>query len=142
MSEVETAGQCLCGAVRYKIKGAPVRMALCHCKDCQRETGTGHAANAIFSEADVERSGETKSYAVTADSGNTLTRHFCPTCGSFLFAFNSGRPGMIVVTAGTMDDSSWFAPQTIIYTKRRNKWDNTGTDIPNLEAGIAIPPTA
>lgn len=142
MSEVETSGRCLCGAVRYRIKGSPVRMALCHCNDCQRQTGTGHASNAIFREADVERHGPTQSYAVTADSGNTLTRHFCPTCGSFLFAFNSGRPGMIVVTAGTMDDSSWFAPQLIIYTKHRPAWDDTGTIIPNFEAGPPMPPKA
>ncbi len=133
-SEVHAAGQCLCGAVRIVVDGAPVRMAQCHCKDCQRSSGTGHASNAVFNAADVKITGETKSYTVRADSGNAYTRHFCPVCGGRMFATHTGRPGMIIVPVGTLDDTSWFTPQAVLYTRSRPVWDITTDSVPNFEA--------
>jgi hypothetical protein len=93
-------------------------MAQCHCRDCQRSTGAGHTSNAVFEAAQVEMTGETTSYAAKADSGNTFTRHFWPTCGGRVFALNSGRPGMIILGAGAFDDSSWFSPQVVAMASR------------------------
>ena len=136
--EIEAEGQCQCGDVRLKVKGKPLRMAQCHCRDCQRATGTGHASNATFRQADVSITGATHSFATTADSGNTLTRHFCPRCGSRIFIVNSARPAMVTVTAGIFDDSSWFEPQAVLYTKYRPRWDATSDAVPNFEAmGLA-----
>ena len=73
-------GKCLCGAVNYSIKAEPVSMGQCHCKDCQRASGTGHMSIARFKREDVTISGQTTSYASVAESGNTNTRHFCPVC--------------------------------------------------------------
>lgn len=130
---VEAEGGCLCSAVRFKVKGAPLRMAQCHCTDCQRASGTGHMSNVIFNAADVDVSGVTASYASVSDSGNTLTRHFCPTCGGRLFLFSAARPNMIVMAAGAFDDSSWFEPQVVLFTKRRPKWDITTDAVPGFE---------
>jgi hypothetical protein len=127
-------GRCLCGAVRVTVKAAPLRMAQCHCRDCQRISGTGHTTNALFNEADVEIAGETKGFAVTADSGSTLTRYFCPLCGSRMFARNSARPGAIILSAGVFDDSSWFQPQSVLYAKRRPTWDMVRSDTPTFDA--------
>ena len=91
-------GHCLCGAVSYIINAKPVRMAQCHCKDCQRTSGTGHMSLAFFKKEDVIIRGATASYASTADSGNINTRHFCPTCGSRVYGENSGQPGIIGIT--------------------------------------------
>lgn len=136
---IKSSGQCLCGAVRIAIEGAPVRMAQCHCRDCQRASGTGHASNAIFPAADVVVTGETKSFTVTADSGNAYTRYFCPTCGGRMYGTHSGRPGMLIVHVGMLDDSSWFSPQIVLYTRSRPDWDITTTEVPCFEAS---PPTA
>lgn len=136
---VVATGGCLCGAVRFTVKGTPIRMAQCHCKDCQRASGTGHMSNAIFREEDVEVTGVTASYASKADSGNTLTRHFCPTCGARLFLFSNARPGKIVMAAGAFDDSSWFNAQVVLFTKSRPRWDMTTESVPNFEA---MPPSA
>ncbi len=127
-------GRCLCGAVRFKIKSAPLAMAQCHCRDCQRSSGTGHMSNARFKAEDVEIVGETASYTVKTDSGNEMARHFCPTCGSRMFLKNKARPGAITFAAGVFDDLSWFKPQVVLYTKSRPAWDNTSGDIPNFEA--------
>jgi len=105
-------------------------MGQCHCRDCQRTTGTGHISNARFKREDVSISGETRTFAVKADSGNINTRHFCPTCGSRLFGENSARPGFMNVTVGTIDDTRWFEPQWVFYKKRQPMWDITTEDVP------------
>ena len=126
-------GHCLCGAVSYKINGNPVRMAQCHCKDCQRASGTGHMSLAFFKREDVDLKGETASFAVTADSGNINTRHFCPKCGGRVYGENSARPGVMGIAVGALEDTSWFAPQRIVYVKDRPTWDVTSTDVPNFD---------
>jgi hypothetical protein len=131
--EVNATGGCLCGAVRFKVSGAPIRMAQCHCLDCQRASGTGHMSNAIFNASDVEVTGTTASFVSASDSGNTLTRHFCPTCGGRLFLTSAARPGMIVMAAGAFDDSSWFEPEVVLYTKRRPRWDITTDQVQSFE---------
>ena len=141
MSEQPFAqGGCLCGAVRYTVTGEPKRMAQCHCKDCQRASGTGHMSLAMFAEEDVSVEGELGEYAVTADSGNINTREFCPKCGSRVFSRNSGRPGIRNVAVGTADDTSWFEPQAIVYASGRASWDVTGEGIPNFDKMPPPPP--
>ena len=135
----QVTGQCLCGDVSYAISGDPVIMAQCHCRDCQRSSGTGHMSLAIFKEDDVQVTGETASYSSSADSGNINTRHFCATCGSRLFSRNSGRPGMINIAVGCTDNSDWYSPKAVLYVKNRHTWDMTSGDIPNFD-GMPPPP--
>ncbi len=130
---VFTTGRCLCGAVSYEITGEPARMAACHCKDCQRSSGTGHMPLAFFKETDVAITGETASYDATADSGNVNTRHFCPRCGSRLFSRNSARPGVIGIAVGCADENAWFSPQVAVYNKRCEVWDGIPLDIPKFD---------
>ena len=132
-------GQCVCGAVKYTINAEPIRTAQCHCKDCQRASGTGHMSLAFFKKDDVTISGTTSSYPSNADSGNINTRHFCPKCGGRVYGENSARPGIIGIAIGSMDDNDWFRPQAIVYAKHRPAWDNTSQDVPNFEA---MPPPA
>ncbi len=126
-------GRCLCGAVSFTIHSEPVGMGQCHCKDCQRASGTGHMSLARFNRDDVTIVGTTASYASTAESGNINTRHFCPACGSRVYGENSARPGLVNVTVGCMDDNSWFSPQMVVYAKDRPAWDTTSKDVPNFE---------
>lgn len=131
---MQASGSCLCGGVRFSVSGRPIRMAQCHCRDCQKASGTGHMSNVIFPESDVALSGRTAHYASTADSGNVLTRHFCPTCGARLYLTTSARPGTIVMAAGAFDDSSWFKPDVVLYTRSRPAWDLTAEDVPSFPA--------
>jgi hypothetical protein len=96
-------------------------------------------SNAIFREADVQVTGVTAGFASTSDSGNVLTRHFCPTCGGRVFLYTKARPGKIVMAAGAFDDSSWFEPEVVLFTKRRPDWDITTESVPNFEAGPPMP---
>lgn len=134
MTEAEFAvGSCRCGAIRYSIHQPPVRMVQCHCVDCQKLSGTGHASQAFFREEDVELHGEPASWVFEADSGNVKTYHFCPTCGSRLHGKNSGRPGITIVPVGCLEDNGWFSPHAVAYTRARQDWDVTPDDIPNFE---------
>ena len=134
------AGGCRCGAVTVTINDAPKMMIQCHCRDCQKASGTGHFSLAFFAEDDVIIDGETTGYSATTDRGNTSTRHFCPKCGSRIFGKNTGRPGMTSVPVGCLDDHSWYEPGAVVYTKRREAWDVTRTDIPNFDEMPPPPP--
>lgn len=127
------SGVCRCGAVSLQISSKPKMMIQCHCLDCQKSTGTGHASSAYFDENDVVISGETTAHTVLAESGNEMTRHFCPVCGSRLFGYNGGRPGLISVQLGCLDDASWFKPQAVLFTSRRHDWDITSDQVPNFD---------
>jgi hypothetical protein len=133
-------GRCLCGAVSFTIGSEPVGMGQCHCKDCQKASGTGHMSLARFKRDDVTIAGTTTSYASTAESGNINTRHFCPTCGSRVYGENSARPGLVNIAVGCLDDHSWFSPQVVVYAKDRPNWDVTSEDIPNFERMPPIRP--
>lgn len=133
------SGHCLCGKVNYTVAQAPIKMAQCHCDDCSRSTGTGHASNVFFNKDDVVVEGDTQSFGSTTDTGSLLTRHFCPNCGSRLFGTNSMSPNIISVAAGSFNDNSWFKPNLIVYNKRKPDWDYMDESIPKFEE---MPPMA
>ena len=109
----EFAGGCLCGAVRYAVSGEPVRIAQCHCDDCRRATGSTFATNVFVRKEDLTiLQGTTKSYSHAADSGNTMTKEFCPECGSQLFGWSSGGAGVRSVKVGSIDDAGFVQPQS------------------------------
>jgi hypothetical protein len=131
---MKATGGCLCGAVRYELDGDPIFAGHCHCRDCQKSTGTGHVSVVALPSSAVKMSGKTTAYSVTADSGQVYTRHFCPTCGSLVYGEPAAMPGVMTITAGTLDDSSVFQPQTVIFTRSRPAWDRLDSGLPEFEA--------
>ena len=115
-------GGCLCGAVRYVLKGKPRSIALCHCTHCRRQSGSLFSFNLVVREAEYEQSGETKIYVDSGDSGNPVYRHFCGRCGSPLFARTSLMPGKLVLKGGTFDSMDGLHPKTEVYTDHAVKW--------------------
>ncbi len=116
-------GHCHCGNVTYEVIAKPVAMRQCHCNACRRITGTGHNVQAFFKSDDVKITGKTSTHKSTSDSGNIRTRHFCPNCGSRLFAYNSKTPELVGISVGSFDDSDWFKPEVILYNSERPAWD-------------------
>lgn len=127
---MKLTGSCHCGAVTFEVNAQPVRMAQCHCNACRRTTGTGHAVQAFFKRENIKISGDTKTHQSPSDASSTRTRHFCPTCGSRLFAENDKNPAIIGITAGAFDNSDWFKPEVILYNNERPLWDTIDTQIP------------
>ena len=82
----------------------------------------------------VAISGETTVYEAPTDSGNTVSRHFCPTCGSPVFSTNSAMPDLLFLRASCLDDLEVFQPGVVVYTKSRPSWDHVGEGLPEFEA--------
>jgi hypothetical protein len=131
-------GGCLCGAIRYEISAEPMISGYCQCRDCQRTTGAGHASLMGFPEQAVQLTGTPKYHAVKAESGNTTSRGFCSSCGTWISGRLSAAPGMTVITAGSLDDPALFQPALVVFAKRANPWDMTDQALTQFSA---MPPT-
>lgn len=118
----ERKGGCLCGAVRYVLKGEPRATAICHCTHCQRQSGSLFSFNLVVRETDYEQAGETKIFVDSGDSGEPVYRHFCERCGSPIFATTALSPGKVVIKAGTLDSMEGLQPKAEIYTDHAVKW--------------------
>lgn len=125
-------GGCLCGAVRYEISAEPMMSGKCHCLNCQKLSGSGHAFHLMVPEGSFLVKGPTKGYSWTADSGNTVTTNFCTECGSPIFGRSTGFAGMVTVRAASLDDASGVKPQMTVYAKRIQPWDRADASIPSF----------
>jgi hypothetical protein len=132
-------GRCLCGACAYRIEGDPVVVAHCHCCDCQRLSGAGHSTGAMFAQDGVRLEGPVATYSFASEAGNEVTRLFCGTCGSPLFGKNTGMPGFMTVTLGTLDDPE-LTPQVVVFARSRRAWDVMDETLPTFEAQPAWKP--
>ena len=115
-------GGCHCGAVRYVCSEEPTTVANCHCGDCQQIAGSAFITSVLVPEGSVTVNGELKSYKVKADSGNGVTRNFCPICGTRIMVELDG--GVVGVSYTTLDDSSWLEPAIEFYTSKAQPWIN------------------
>ena len=122
-------GGCLCGAVRYRSDAAPVFQLYCHCRDCQKASGSASAPILFFPEAGLTVEGEVRYFASQGSSGKTIYRGFCPTCGSQLFGRLERMPGMLSNRAGTLDDPSVFQPRLHIHTSQAVPWELMDTSL-------------
>ncbi len=125
-------GGCACGAVRYEIMTEPLMAGHCQCRDCQRMTGTGHASMMAFPEAALKLTGEPKFHDVIAASGGIASRGFCPVCGSFVIAKSSGMPGLVTISAGSLDDPGKFQPQIVVFASSGQTWDHVDVSLPRF----------
>jgi hypothetical protein len=120
-------GGCLCGAVRYESSAEPGVMGHCHCVDCRK-----HCSHMLVPESAVEITGKLASYGRAADSGNIVTRCFCPVCGSAVLSRNSAMPGAAFLRASSLDDPEVFKPQVVVYAARAASWDGIEGGLPTF----------
>ena len=125
-------GGCLCGQVRYELTTDPLMCLTCHCKNCQRQSGSALSIIIAVPEGSVKVEGTLKTFDDTGDSGGSVKRQFCPECGSPVFSLVETSPGMIWVKAGTLDDTSSLLPSVHVYTKSKQDWVELG-DVPGFE---------
>ena len=122
MSRILT-GKCLCGKVKYECTSEPEGATYCYCEDCRRSTGSAFNVGVrVLAAAFKITSGETKAYTKTADSGNQLTREFCPDCGSPLLTRSPVHPDHVYIKAGSLDDPSIVHPRVQIWTSKKVSW--------------------
>lgn len=132
------AGGCACGAVRYEITAEPLRGFQCQCRDCQRDTGGGHASVMVFPSAALKIEGTINEYLRVADSAAPKRKGFCSSCGSPLYNKPQNKPDMIGIYVGTLDDPSIFQPQLVMFASRGHDWDFLDPELPKLP-GMRLP---
>ncbi|TVZ40943.1 hypothetical protein P886_0278 [Alteromonadaceae bacterium 2753L.S.0a.02] len=123
-------GRCACGGVTYSTVAEPQFTLICHCRQCQRISGSGHAAQFAVPVDQTEVEGKVTFYDQIAESGNTVSSGFCPVCGSPMFKKTSRMPEIYFFHAATMDDPSAFKPQMVVYEVAKQPWDHVDPAIP------------
>lgn len=125
-------GGCLCGKLRYATKADPVRVIYCHCKFCQRATGSAYLVEPIFRKSDFEIiAGEPTMYAQkSAGSGKVVTVNFCSTCGTKIFLDVERFPEICGLYGGTFDNPNWF---------ERNEKTSMHIFLDSAQIGTVIP---
>ena len=129
--EIDLTARCACGQVSLSVRGRIRSMFMCSCEDCQRATGTGHSTVALVRPDDVTITGPTANFARSAHSGATLTRWFCPICGTPLYAQSSRAPDLLMLPVGLFGpDAGWFAPNQLIFARSHHDWDTIPAGLP------------
>jgi hypothetical protein len=126
--------RCSCGQLRLACEGEPVRISICHCLECQRRTGSVFGAQARFSRAQVIRiEGRATAFTRVADSGNEITFHFCPACGTTVYWEFARMPDILAVAMGAFADPGFPAPGISVYERRRHGWVQTSLKLEHLD---------
>ena len=117
-------GRCVCGEVRYRLKAEPIVTHCCHCRWCQRETGTAFALNAVVETANVEvLAGEPDLVQTPSASGKGQKIARCPTCRIALWSHYPGAgPNISFVRVGTLEAPDDVPPDIHIYTSSKQPW--------------------
>ncbi len=127
------SGGCLCGRVRYRAETEPTFVGLCHCRDCQRFTGSAFALVIAVPKSALAVMGTLKSFGKPGSSGKTLERLFCPECGASVMDEAHALPDVAMIAGGTLDDPSWVKPSSQIYCASAQPWVQLGGDMQKFD---------
>lgn len=116
-------GGCFCGAVRYRLNSKPMFVHCCHCRDCQRQTGSAFVINALIETDQITLlSGAPEPVAMATDSGRPHDIYRCPLCKVALWSDYGGRPALRFVRVATLDEPAAIEPDAHIFTRSKLPW--------------------
>ncbi|MFC4353151.1 GFA family protein [Fodinicurvata halophila] len=127
-------GGCACGAVRYRMAGPPLFVHGCHCRWCQRETGSALAINAMIESERVELlQGGPLLIDTPSESGKGQKVIRCPNCHVALWSHYAGAGDKVAfLRVGTLDDPDRFPPDIHIFTESKQPWLPLPDDVPAM----------
>ncbi len=129
-------GRCLCGNVAYEYTGTLGPAHYCHCEDCRRCTGSAFNIAVRCDPAKFRiLSGTPKGYTKRADSGNELTRYFCPECGSPIYTASPKHPEHVYLKAGTLNDPRVVKPAHQNWLASAVPWSKIDDGLPGYARG-------
>ena len=120
MSQI--VGGCLCGNIRYTCEAEPTMMAICHCKNCQKQTSTTFSILVAVPKGSLNIEGELSAYNDQGSSGQAVIRKFCGKCGSPILSDVAALPTMDFLKAGTLGDTSWLKPEAQLWCDSAQSW--------------------
>jgi len=136
----EHRGGCVCGAVRFTASGDPLRVTVCHCRFCQRRTGTGCGVEVVFRREQVAVAGEEigRYRHVSDESGRWLDMEFCRRCGGNLGFNVEVAPDIRSLPAGAFDDPFWIRQDRLgfrhVFLRSRRDWADLSSHAEAFEA--------
>jgi hypothetical protein len=136
---IEHGGGCMCGAVRFKARGEPSRVTVCHCAWCQRRTGTAFGTEVVFDKGQVEMTGDdiARHRHVSDESGRWLEVEFCRRCGTNLGFTLEAAPGVRTLPAGAFDDPRWITADRYkvrhVFLRSRREWSDLSPKVEQYE---------
>lgn len=134
MDATRISGGCLCGAVRYASEAEPVLMAVRHCPHCQKQTSSAFSMLVAVPKETLRFEGrDPAAFEDVGESGQPLTRRFCPGCGSAIVSDASVTPDLAWIKAGTLDDPSWFEPRMHMWCESAQPWVSIDDSLPRFE---------
>ena len=133
VTSVAREGGCACGAVRYRLTSDPLFTHCCHCLNCQRQTGSAFVINLLIEADRVELlAGAPQAVEVPRDDGSKQRISRCPTCQVAVYS-DYGRPEVLFVRAGTLDQPGSVTPDVHIFTKSKLSWVTLPESVPAFE---------
>jgi hypothetical protein len=116
-------GGCLCGAITYRCDAEPLLTAICHCRNCQKQTGTAFSLVVAVPKGALGIEGGTlKTFKDMGDSGKPVLRKFCGNCGTPIASQLDAMPELAFIKAGSLEDTSWLSPSMEIWCDSSQPW--------------------
>lgn len=116
------SGSCQCGEIQYTLDGDPLMTYACHCKDCQKRTGSAFSMGTIYALSGLSLSGSLSEWRRTSDDGNSNTRYSCSKCGNVIYGVSSNSPDLIKLQPGTLDETGDLLVDAHIWTRSAQRW--------------------
>jgi hypothetical protein len=127
-------GGCACGKLRYRLSSAPMFVNCCHCRDCQRQTGSAFVINAVIETDRIALlSGEPEPVTVPTESGRPHDIYRCRICRTAVWSDYGRRALLRFVRVGTLDDPAALPPDAHIFTRSRLPWFELPKAVPAFE---------
>jgi len=128
-------GGCACGQARYRLTRAPMFVHCCHCRDCQRQTGSAFVLNALIETDQVAiLAGAPEPVAAPTDSGRPHRIFRCAACQTAMWSEYGGVCALRFVRVGTLDEPAALPPDVHIYTRSKLPWVTLPPAVPAFEA--------
>ena len=125
---------CSCGQLSVVTQGEPKGVAVCHCLDCQRRTGSVFAAQASFLRKSVQITGEAKQWVRVGDEGSRITFNFCPICGATVhYAIEGYDEESLAIPVGAFADPAFPPPTFSVYEERMHSWVSLPPDTEHMK---------
>jgi hypothetical protein len=97
-------------------------VVVCHCRDCQKRSGSPFGQAAYYPHEQVTISGEARRFVRPTAAGGTFTQHFCPACGTTVHMRGTKNPDVIGIPIGLFDDPHAMRPVRSVWEDRRHDW--------------------
>lgn len=116
-------GGCSCSAIRYEVMSFPLLLYTCNCTECQTASGSAFALNMPVATKDFRIwQGKPRGWRRPSPSGADVTSWFCGDCGGRIYGERAGRPELVNLRAGTLDDTSWLTPAAHMFMRSAQPW--------------------